>query len=124
MSANLVSCSQCGNDFQVPEDRTVGFSHCRNHNPAKISHKMLLELDDCDQLEVTYLDDELHFAVVTQEGLEPLTAPSVTEAVSYAKPSLTLSQRYARANAMHKQMIWWLLEHESNNRKQQFKLIR
>jgi len=124
MKTNLVSCSQCGNDFQVPEDRTSGFSFCRNHKPAKISHKMLLELDDSDQLEVTYLDDQLHFAIVTQEGLEPITASSVEMAVTYAFPSLSLYQRYARATEMQRVMLFWLQEHESNNRKKQFTIQR
>ena len=121
---NNVTCSQCGNDFEVPEDRTSGFSHCRNHNPAKISHTMLLELDDCDQLEVTYLDDELHFAIVTQEGLRPITAASVFYAVTYAFPSLSLHKRYARATEMQRVMLFWLQEHASNNRKKQFKIQR
>ena len=120
MATNLVSCSDCSHSFTVPSDRTTGFTHCAHHNPAVISHTMFLELDDCDNLEVTYLDDELHFAIVTQEGLEPITASSVIEAVSYAYPSLSLYQRYRRATVMQRVMLFWLQEHESNNRKKQF----
>jgi hypothetical protein len=121
---NDVSCSNCGQDFKVPDDRQSGFSHCAHHNLAKISHTMLLELDDCDKLEATYLDDELHFAIVTQEGLEPITASSVIDAVTYAFPALSLSKRYAMATKIQRSMSFWLQEHELNNRKKQFTLQR
>ena len=120
MSTNLVSCSQCGHSFTVPADRVSGFSHCSNHNPATISHTMTLDLDDWDKLEVTYLDDELHFAIVTQEGLTPIPANSVIEAVSFALPSLSLYRRLRRATEMQRLMLFWIAEHESNNRKKTF----
>ena len=121
---NNVSCSQCSLSFQVPEDRASGFSHCRHHKPSIVSNVFTLELDDCDKLEVTILDDELHFAIVTQEGLEPITASSVIDAVSHNFPSMSLHKRYVIATEMQRVLLFWLQEHEINNRKQQFKVQR
>ena len=81
---------------------------------------MTMDLDDWDKLEVTYLDDELHFAIVTQEGLTPIPANSVIEAVSFALPALSLYRRYRRATEIQRVMLFWLAEHESNNRKKTF----
>ena len=121
---NNVSCSQCGQSFTVPADRTSGFSHCSNHNPATISHTMMLELDDWEKLEVTYLDDELHFAVVTHEGLSPIPVHSVTDAMRYHYPSMSLYHRYTRSTRMMRELLFWLQDHESNNRKKTFTLKR